>query len=359
MNGPSFPLLGETLQLALTMTSDWHVGAGYGRPGEVDRLVRRDPDDLPFVPAKTLTGIWRDACEVVARGLDDGTSDGSWQEWVRWIFGSQPAQGEEGPIRRAALSIRAARYPAALRNAMPIPGRARVREAVTFVKPRVAIDPATGHARPDFLRFEEMARAGSVLTASARLDFEDLDVAARSVVTALLVMGAAMVERLGGKRRRGAGSCRMEIDGAPPLAAVVEWVRGTTIPRAPVPSANAFTIGDQPVQFAGRWMVVPLSLRLESPVIVHLRTIGNSVCSLPFIPGGHLLAAALARLPRAGQVDLGGAARRGELVVTNATVLVEGERAVPVPACLVREKDAEDADPEQTWFNLFAEGPSG
>lgn len=41
----------------LKLTSDWHIGLGAGRPGEVDRLVQRDHDGLPFIPAKTLTGI--------------------------------------------------------------------------------------------------------------------------------------------------------------------------------------------------------------------------------------------------------------------------------------------------------------
>jgi hypothetical protein len=63
-------LLSDSLKITLTMDSDWHIGAGVGRPGDVDSLVRRDEYEMPFVPAKTLTGIWRDACETVARGLD-------------------------------------------------------------------------------------------------------------------------------------------------------------------------------------------------------------------------------------------------------------------------------------------------
>ena len=51
--------------LKISMESDWHVGAGAGR-GEIDRVVQRDTDDLPYIPAKTLTGILRDGCEQVA-----------------------------------------------------------------------------------------------------------------------------------------------------------------------------------------------------------------------------------------------------------------------------------------------------
>lgn len=59
--------------LTVEFLADWHVGEGAGRPGHVDRLVRRDPaDGLPFLPAKTLTGILRDAAEAVAHGLGGG-----------------------------------------------------------------------------------------------------------------------------------------------------------------------------------------------------------------------------------------------------------------------------------------------
>jgi CRISPR-associated protein Csx10 len=46
--------LNESFRLRLTMLSDWHIGSGTGRPGNVDRLIVRDSDGLPFAPAKTL-----------------------------------------------------------------------------------------------------------------------------------------------------------------------------------------------------------------------------------------------------------------------------------------------------------------
>ena len=51
--------LGNEFTVRLIMESDWHVGSGTGRPGSIDRLIIRDADGLPFVPAKTLRGIWR------------------------------------------------------------------------------------------------------------------------------------------------------------------------------------------------------------------------------------------------------------------------------------------------------------
>ncbi len=67
----------------LTFTSDWHIGVGAGRAGSLDRLVVRDADGLPCVPAKTLTGLWRDGCEQVAEALGD-----PWPAWVEALFGS-------------------------------------------------------------------------------------------------------------------------------------------------------------------------------------------------------------------------------------------------------------------------------
>src|SRR2546430_16581262 len=84
--------------LRVRMEWDWHGGTGAGRSGDVDRLIARDEDGLPFLPAKTLTGIWRDACKQVARALDSGTreQDGPWQRLLAAVFGDQPAAAGDG-----------------------------------------------------------------------------------------------------------------------------------------------------------------------------------------------------------------------------------------------------------------------
>ncbi|MBI5757696.1 MAG: hypothetical protein HZA46_04180, partial [Planctomycetales bacterium] len=139
------PRLPEWFTFRLKMLSDWHVGSGTGRPGSVDRLVLRDADGLPYVPAKTLTGMWRDAAERLAFGLDGGEA-GNWSEWVKYLFGDQPARGETDKSQKprpAAVSVRSAHLAKSLRDRLRGDDAATrsLHAALTFVKPGVKIDP--------------------------------------------------------------------------------------------------------------------------------------------------------------------------------------------------------------------------
>ena len=42
------------LSMHIRMLSDWHIGTGAGRHGGIDRLIARDADGLPYVPASTV-----------------------------------------------------------------------------------------------------------------------------------------------------------------------------------------------------------------------------------------------------------------------------------------------------------------
>ncbi len=61
-----------TITLTVKMTSDWAIGTGAGHQGAIDSVVARDRFGLPYIPASTLRGLWRDAAEQVADGLDEG-----------------------------------------------------------------------------------------------------------------------------------------------------------------------------------------------------------------------------------------------------------------------------------------------
>jgi len=216
----------EQLTIKINLTSDWHIGSGAGIPGDIDSLVQKDQDGLPYIPAKTLTGILRDACELVAFGLDNGAENGAWQKWVDYLFGEQPTLKKEAKEeieiapRHAALSIRPAYFSQPLREV--VKNKLSVRNALTFVKPGISIDADSGCAIENFLRFEEVVRSGAVLEAKCELNLPP-DKKQKEAAYALLVAGAKFVERLGGKRRRGSGKCELVINNQD-IKSWISWI---------------------------------------------------------------------------------------------------------------------------------------
>jgi CRISPR-associated protein Csx10 len=337
--------LNDKFVIRLTMLSDWHVGSGTGRPGSVDRLIVRDGDGLPFVPAKTLRGIWRDACERLALALDEGV--GAWCSLVDRVFGSQPALGKNDPTLRhedpsrqpieSTLTVRPARLNKAMRCL--IEKDRRLLEATTFVKPGVKIDRRRGRAQTDFLRFEELARVGTVLEAQCGLP-SHLPAEQRNAASALLIAGTKLVERLGGKRRRGPGRCSLEVVGGN-IDEAIKWLENTKTPtwtetKSPQHVFASGAIVSEP------WVSVPLILNLNGPLAVLYRTVGNVVESLDYLPGSYLLPHITRTLSRLG-VPPQSEIQCGNLVVLPATLEVDGVRGLPVPIALFAHKD----DPKQ------------
>ncbi|HLH71459.1 MAG TPA: RAMP superfamily CRISPR-associated protein [Candidatus Dormibacteraeota bacterium] len=344
----SAPRARPEFTLVVTMGSDWHVGAGVGRPGAVNRLVARDQDGLPYLPAKTLTGIWRDACEQVAASLDQGGS--GWTALVEAVFGSQPgAAGSEGERRLqgprpAALSVRPARLSPELRAALTAPDRSPLREALTFVRPGVRIDPASGRALDRHLRFTEMARGGCRLRApGCRLDLDRLPGEELALAAwALLVAGLRLVDHLGGSRRRGAGRCRWSIEGLGPEEELALIKHLEARPRAPEPALP----GSRPRAGLRRpscegegWVELQLRLELLDPVLAQSRVLGNVVEGLDHLPGRLLLPLVEAAVIAAG-FDPREAIARGDLRVLPAYPELEGARGRPVPFVLRQRKGA-------------------
>ncbi|MEW9534162.1 RAMP superfamily CRISPR-associated protein [Microbispora sp. NPDC049125] len=326
-------------ELDLHMISDWRIGTGTGIRGYADRLVQRDtPEDggapaAPIVPAKTLIGVWRDSCELAAHALDGGRP-GAWHAWVGFLFGGQYGPDDD-PVRPAALSLEGAlrlpgRLPALLR------ARPRVAWAATFRKPGVTIDPVTGTAEARKLRFEEMSRAGVTLTGQAALKGGDeLDPAQRDAALALLAAGARLLDRVGGKRRRGAGRCRLTIRGITPDFAVLA---GTPVPAPP--AASPYEVVDRPAPArppAGRgWERAELLITVEEPVLAGAIVQGNLVQGRGDLPGWCLMPEVARRLGGPAHALV----RTGDLLVTTATPQAPGgSRTLPVPRVFLHEKN--------------------
>lgn len=53
----------HTINYTITFYSPWHCGSGFSAGADVDALVVKDENGMPFVPGKTLKGLIREAIE--------------------------------------------------------------------------------------------------------------------------------------------------------------------------------------------------------------------------------------------------------------------------------------------------------
>ena len=334
--------------ISITFKSDWRIGSGTGRPGDVDQLIRRDRTSVPFVPAKTIIGIWRDSCERVANALDSDQAEGAtWRQWVDYLFGSQPNLNRQSPgdiPQPAHLSVKSAYLPEEIRQA--IAAKPVLQSAITFVKPGVKIDNRSGTAEEQCFRIEEMARGEITLSANLALTILEEDEAdalktEKRLLAAqsLLAAGASLVERIGGKRRRGAGRCEMIFDGLPTTEAIAFLDKNASPPKIPQGSGTD-KHRDLSVDNSTHWERVVLTLTTQQPVIISRRVVGNVIESLDYIPASHLLSI-VARHLRGFRVDIGQAIARSQLVITHALPTNKSQQpTAPMPLCLYAPKSA-------------------
>lgn len=356
--------MSKKFKLQISMLSDWHIGTGAGIPGSVDKKMMRDSDGFPFIPAKTINGIWRDAMETITQALDEGKTV-DWSNFAKAIFGNQPAlPGADPTIAPFAstLGIQPARYPSVLRdkiNALATSkdqtNKTKYIAALTFIKPGVAIDCASGSARPDYLRFEEMGRVGSVLEAEGEF------VGDNETAWALLVVSAHFIERMGGKRRRGAGRCQWKLfdekDNLCDVNQAIEHLRGLeNKPPALPQSKQAAHVNN--LEFAAsatntNWQSIPYTLELQTPVSIVTATLGNVAESLDFIPGTYLLTPFIKAIPVALRNEFFQALAAGNIQILPATIQINNERGLPIPKAFSAKKVGGSFMEEGTVFNRF------
>lgn len=389
----SVPTKPFTIQIH--MTSDWHVGSGTGR-GEIDSEVQRDADGLPYIPAKSLTGILRDGCEQVALALD-GDERGKWYNWVNFLLGDQPntlqrnraedcVQLEYEP-RPAVVSIRSAYLPQTLKDALStqpleellkqieqqknfpqvekiqiaqkLKIKRQLNNAIAFIKPSVAIDPERGSAKSKALRFEEVVRMGAVLTSTSSLDFsgyQNITEDQAKLAYALLIAGTKMVERLGGKRRRGNGTCQISIVDDAKTNEWLEYLKENYDEKVDDPpqwEKPKLSSSSQSPEADSTWFNVPLTITTQSSIVLPKRTVGNVVECLDYIPGRYFLGYLHRVL--GNHMNVSEAIARGDLLVTNATVEIDGIAGRPTPFCLFGEKLNGGLSKGRAVYNRFQE----
>lgn len=56
----------KTIEFSIQFYGYWHIGSGLSGGTKADNLVLKDPNNLPYIPGKTIKGLFRHAAEELA-----------------------------------------------------------------------------------------------------------------------------------------------------------------------------------------------------------------------------------------------------------------------------------------------------
>ena len=85
--------MSKTIKYNVKFLSDWHCGSGLSSGIDLDLLVIKDVDNLPYIPGKTIKGLVREAVEEI--GSFDTSID---QQKILQTFGSAYDKPEESQM---------------------------------------------------------------------------------------------------------------------------------------------------------------------------------------------------------------------------------------------------------------------
>lgn len=85
----------KALEFKVKFHSEWHTGSGMTSGSDLDALVIKDENNLPFIPGKTLKGLIKEACEDYNR-----LSGGNWEKVIQVYFGLESSTKESPELTR-------------------------------------------------------------------------------------------------------------------------------------------------------------------------------------------------------------------------------------------------------------------
>ena len=357
--------------VTIVFTSDWGVSTGVGHAGRTHSTIERCGDD-PVVRGTVITGVLREQAMLAAKALD-GQKDGKWTSFALWLFGQDP-NSEPGSTPHPRHVLFSDATPAS-----PIP----VHDTVSL-----SIDPKTGTARAQFLRFTERAAAGILTGTFTLIDEAGLPLSVQATIDAahfLLGVAGLMVRGIGSGRSGGDGECTVVVsdkdyvefgrhdakaadaleriltnqdnDSPTYSSADVETVADQLrchaqkslqkVPELPkdLPKDNPQDIAIPGLQQSESsdttWYETTLDIVLDTPVVSYEVPFSNEVRSLDFIRGT-VLVPWLHGLLRKKYRSMDSAIVSGDLRVSDALPVYKGLAGLPVPFVLENEKVPED-----------------
>ena len=362
--------------VTIVFTSDWGVSTGVGHAGRTHSTIERCGDD-PVVRGTVITGVLREQAMVAAEAFD-GSKEGKWTKFALWLFGQDPdSEPDSTPHPRHVLFTDAT-------PASSIP----VHDTVSL-----SIDPTTGTARNQFLRFTERAASGILTGTFTLIDEAGASLSAQTTIDAahfLLGVAGLMVRGIGSGRSGGDGECTVAVTdkdytktdlqdekaaealarilenhsndldsvtySSEDVAAVADSLRSLTrdslrkipdLPKdLPKDSPQDIAMPDPQQSESGNttWYETSLDIVLESPVVSYEVPFSNEVRSLDFLRGTVLVPwlHGLLRKKYQDNTLVDSAIVSGDLRISDALPVYKGVTGLPVPFVLENEKVPED-----------------
>ena len=355
--------------VTIVFTSDWGVSTGVGQAGRTHSTIERCGDD-PVVRGTVITGVLREQAMLAAKALD-GQKDGTWTNFALWLFGQNPdSEPGSAPHPRHVLFSDAA-------PASKIP----IHDTVSL-----SIDPTTGTARDQFLRFTERAAAG-VLTGTFTLideaGAEPSDPATIKAAHFLLGVAGLMVRGIGSGRSGGDGECTVLVSGdkvearagqstseivafassraqelRTSLKKLARCLKPEVVSALPAPQRSTQhqvgTVDGSAAQHSGGHHLI-LDLTLNSPIVSYEVPFSNEIRSLDFLRGTVLLPW-LHRLVSSNkhgknEAVITNAVTGGHLSVSDALPVIKEVEGRPVPLTLKTDKTS----PSDSTITLYGD----
>lgn len=345
--------------VTIVFTSDWGVSTGVGHAGRTHSTIERCGDD-PVVRGTVITGVLREQAMLAAKALDgqDENSPKKWTSFALWLFGQDP-NSEPGSVPHPRHVLFTDATPAS-----PI----RIHDTVSL-----SIDPTTGTARDQFLRFTERAAAGILTGAFTLIDeagSELSDPAIIKVAHFLLGVAGLMVRGIGSGRSGGDGECtvlvtnhEVEAHAGQSTPAFVTYASKQTnalrrtlkdlaqslkpdvVSALPAPQRSTQhqvgTVDGPAAQHSGGHHLI-LDLTLNSPIVSYEVPFSNEIRSLDFLRGTVLLPwlHRLVSSKKHGDKEavVTNAVTGGHLVVSDALPVISDAKGLPVPLTLKTDK---------------------
>ena len=357
--------------VTIVFKSDWGVSTGVGHAGRMHSTIERCGDD-PVVRGTVITGVLREQAMLAAKALD-GQKDGKWTSFALWLFGQDP-NSEPGSTPHPRHVLFTDATPASSID---------IHDTVSL-----SINPQTGTARDQFLRFTERAAAGVLTGTFTLIDEAGAELSVQATIEAahfLLGVAGLMVRGIGSGRSGGDGECAVlvtnhEVEARAgqstskivafasscaqelrtSLKKLAQSLEPEVVSALPAPQRSTQhqvgTIDGSAAQHSGGHHLI-LDLTLNSPIVSYEVPFSNEIRSLDFLRGTVLLPwlHRLVSSKKHGEDEavITNAVTGGHLSVSDALPVIEDIKGLPVPLTLKTDKTS----PSDSPITLYGDSP--